>query len=64
MRATEFALERASIEAFWFSARLTLDQRRANRLDLSAALLLSSNEISDVFAIVGVIARVDLLLDP
>jgi hypothetical protein len=41
MRATELALERASIEAFWFSARLTLDQRRANRLDLSEAQALA-----------------------
>ena len=36
----------------------------ANRLDLSTSLLLSPNEITDVFAIVGVLAACDLGLDP
>ena len=34
MRAAELALERASVEALWLAALFTLDQCRANRLDL------------------------------
>src|SRR5579863_322113 len=64
MHATEPALECACIEALRLSALFTLDQRRANDLDLGPALLLSPNEITDVFAIVGVVAAFDLRLDP
>jgi len=64
MRAAELALEGACVEALGLPALFALDQRRANRLDLSTALLLSPNEITDVFAIVGVLAALDLRLDP
>jgi hypothetical protein len=60
MRAAELALEGACIEALWLPALFTLDQRCANRLDLCTALQLSPNEITDVFAIVGVVATFDL----
>src|ERR1700722_11512524 len=64
MRAAELALECACIEALRLPALFTLDQRRANHLDLGSALLLPPNEITDVFAIVGVVATFDLRLDP
>ena len=64
MRATELALECACVEALWLPALFPLDQRRANHLNLCTALLLSSNEITDVFAIVGVVATFHLRLDP
>jgi hypothetical protein len=35
-------------------------QRRANRLDLCAALLLLPNEITDIFAVIGVVTVFDL----
>jgi hypothetical protein len=60
MRAAELALEGACIEAPRLPALFTLDQRRANHLDLCTALLLSPNEITDIFAIVGVVATLDL----
>jgi len=56
MRAAELALERACVEALWLAALFSFDQSGANHLDLCAALLLSSYEITDVFAIVGVVA--------
>jgi hypothetical protein len=50
----------AAIEALWLPALFTLDQGGADHLNLCAALLLSSNEITDIFTIVGVIATFDL----
>src|ERR1700688_748571 len=64
MYASEFTLEGVCLEALWLAALFTLDQCRANRFDLCAALLLTPNEITDVFAIVGVVAAFDLRLDP
>jgi hypothetical protein len=64
MYAAELTLEGVCIEALWLPALLTVDQGRANHFDLCAALLLSPNEITDVFAIVGVVATFDLCLDP
>ena len=64
MRAAELALECACIEALGLPALFTLDQGRANCFDLCTALLLSANEITDIFAIVGVVASFDLRLDP
>src|ERR1700694_2943664 len=64
MRAAELALECACVEALWLPALFTLDQGRANCFDLCTALLVSPNQISDVFAIVGVVATFDLRLDP
>jgi hypothetical protein len=64
MRSAEPALEDACVEPLGLPALLTLDQRRANHLDLCSALLLSPNEITDVFAVVGVVAPFDLRLDP
>src|SRR6266404_3474647 len=64
MCAAELTLEGVCIEALWLPALFTFNQCRANRLDLRTALLLSSNEITDVFAIVGVVATFDLRLDP
>jgi hypothetical protein len=64
MRAAEPALECARVEAFWLPALFSFDQRCANHLNLCTALLLSPNEITDVFAIVGVVATFDLRLDP
>jgi hypothetical protein len=64
MRAAELALECARVEALWLPALFSLDQRCANHLNLCTALLLSPNEITDVFAIVGVVATFDLRLDP
>ena len=64
MCAAEFALESACVEALWSSALFTLDQRRADRFDLGAPFLLAPDEISDAFAVVGVVATFDLRLDP
>src|SRR5882672_9948183 len=64
MRAADLALEGARVEAPRLPALFTLDQRCANHFDLCAALLLSPNEITDVFAIVSVVASFDLRLDP
>ena len=64
IHATEPTLEGVCIEALWLSAFFTLDQGRANLLDLCATLLFSPNKITDVFAIVGVVATFDLRLDP
>src|SRR5208283_5773502 len=64
MHAAKLTLEGVCIEALWLPALFTLDQGRANHFDLCAALLLSPNEITDVFAIVGVVATLDLRLDP
>src|ERR1700733_2510599 len=64
MYASEFTLESVCLEALWLAALFTLDQGRANCFDLCAALLLTPNEITDVFAIVGVVAAFDLRLDP
>src|SRR5271166_767106 len=64
MRAAKLALERASVETLRLAALFTLDQRSADRLDLYAAFLLSANEITDVFAVVGVVASFNLRLDP
>src|SRR5271166_5844771 len=63
-RAAEPALEGACVEALRLPAFLTLDQRRADRLDLCTALLLAANEVTNVFAVVGVVAAFDLRLDP
>ena len=62
MRAAELALECVRIETLWLAALFTFDQRGTNHLDLCAALLLTPNEITDVFAIVGVVAAFDLRL--
>src|SRR5208337_4702048 len=62
--AAELTLEGVCIEALWLSAFFTLDQGRANHSDLRAAFLLSPNKITDVFAVVGVVAAFDLRLDP
>jgi hypothetical protein len=56
MRAAELTLESVCAEALGLSALFTFDQCCAHRLDLSTALLLSPNEITNVFAIVGVVA--------
>jgi hypothetical protein len=53
--AAELTLEGVCIQALWLSAFFTLDQRRANHLDICAALLFSPNKITDVLAIVGVV---------
>jgi hypothetical protein len=64
MRAAELALECARVEALRPPALFTLDQRRADRLDLCTAFLLSANEITNAFAIVGLVAAFNLRLDP
>jgi hypothetical protein len=64
MRAAELTLESVCAEALGLSALFTFDQCCAHRLALSTALLLSPNEITNVFAIVGVVATFDLRLDP
>jgi hypothetical protein len=64
MCAAELTLESVCIETLWLPALFTFDQCRANRLDLRTALLLSSNEIANAFAVVGVVAAFDLRLDP
>ena len=61
---SELTLKSVCIEALWLSAFFTLDQGRANLLDLCAALLFSPNKITDVFAVVGVVTTFDLRLDP
>jgi hypothetical protein len=50
MRAVELSLEGACVEALRLSALFTLDQRRADRLNLCTAFLLSANEITDIKA--------------
>jgi hypothetical protein len=62
MRAAELALECACVETLRLPALFTLDQRSANRFDLRTPLLLSPNEITVVFAIIGVAATFDLCL--
>jgi len=52
----ELALEGVCVEALRLPALFTLDQCRANYFDFCAALLFAPNEITDVFAIVGVLA--------
>jgi hypothetical protein len=47
------------IEALGLPTLFTHDQRRANHFDLGVALLLSPNEIADVFAVVGVVTTLD-----
>jgi len=64
MCAAELALESVCIEALWPSALFTFDQSRANHFDLRTALLLSPDEITNVFAVVGLVATFDLGLDP
>jgi hypothetical protein len=64
IRAAELALEGACIEALRLPALFTLDQCCANRFDLGAPPMLSPDEITNVFAIVGVVASFDLRLDP
>ena len=53
MCASELALECTSLAALWLPVLPTFDQCRAIRLDLYAAHLLSPNEITDIFGIVG-----------
>jgi hypothetical protein len=60
MRAAELALELARVETLRLPALFALDQCRANRFDLRTPLLLSPNEITDVFAVIGVAATLDL----
>jgi len=64
MCAAELTLEGVCIEALWLPALFTFNQCRANRLDLRIPFLFSPNEITDVFAIVGVVATFELRLDP
>jgi hypothetical protein len=64
MRAAELSLECDRVEALGFPALFAFDQCRANHLDLGAALLLSPNEVRNVFAVVGVVAAFNLCLDP
>jgi hypothetical protein len=60
----EIQLECVCAEARWLPALFTLFECCTNRFDLSNALLLSLDEITNVFAIVGVAAAFDLRLDP
>jgi hypothetical protein len=63
MRAAELAPEGARVEALGPPALFALDQRRANGFDLCISRLLSPNEITDGFLIVGVVATFDQRLD-
>jgi len=57
-------LERDGIEVLRLSTFLTLDQCSPDRVHFSVALLLSAYQIADVFAVVCVVPRADLRLDP
>lgn len=64
MRGQHPLLERCSVESTWLAAVFSVDQRTANRVDLSAAFLLASDKVADVFAVVGVVPSINLNLDP
>ncbi len=57
-------LKCVDVEGAGFSARLTFNQRSANSLKSNATFLFTSDQVSDVFTVVGVIPSVNLRFNP
>jgi hypothetical protein len=57
-------LEGAGIEGLWLPAGFTFNQRRADGLNVGATFLFASDEIADVFAVVGIVPSVNLRFNP
>ena len=64
MRRRHPRLERLQIEGLRCAAVFALDQRCTQRIQLPRALLFAANQIADAFAVVGVMPRLNLGLDP
>ena len=64
MFCSHFLFELAAIKCLSDAAFFAFNQRRADGLDIGLARLVTANQITYVFAVIGEFARCDLCLDP